>query len=361
MPAANLLVGSTCGSVYIIRCDPEQRTASVKTTISGGAQPFSISIDVETRSFYCLDRRVGEPEGRLLTLGPTEFGSIEQKSSIGTGAPRPFNMISVGRSIYVCHESSYTTFSFPKVAKSTRRRRASALSPVAEDSVAETLNDLYAISKTMDSGSPTKVPTNTIDLISQQLLDSSTQMDAVGIVQQVKTTDAVLKFVKRDDERYIYGITKREIGAYLVMTDGSLIKKQSKGIEGVIDCDSDGTHCYVLCQNSVKRVSMVSGSVLKVTAEYQINHQTGRAITVDKLHGRAYITAEKTLLSLDLKTDTHDVLEIEADWLGMSNDGRFLYVCKNQENKIEMYSNKGTFLASCEVEGPAEVIHMSQG
>lgn len=358
MPAANLLVGSTCGSVYIVRSDPSGRTATLKTTISAGAQPIQICIDIENRSFYCLDRQDGEREGRLLTLGPTEFGSIEEKASIGTGAQHPTSMIAVGKSLYVCHKSGYTTFSFPKAPKSTRRRRKSSLAPVAEDSVAETLNELYAISKTMDSESTVKVPGNTLEVMQQQL-DSSSQMDVVQMVQQVKTEEPILKFAKRNDERYIYGVTKHDVGSYLVMHDGSLIKKQTHRLGNVIDCDSDGTQCYVLCADLIIQMNMADNGDLEVIKRLPVNAADTTSIKLAIEYGRAYIVAAKTVLSIHLETGKVDILDIVADDLALSKDQRFLYISKTRQNKLEVYSNRGSFMGSCQIEGPAGIVHMS--
>lgn len=358
MSAANLLVGSTCGSLYIVRCDPVDCSATLKTTIRAGKEPITTCIDVANRSFYCLDRRTGGVEGQLLILGPTEFGSIEQKATIGTGAAHPTCMITVGRCIYICHKSGYSIFSYPKAPKSTRRRRKSTLPPVAEDSVAETLNDLYAISKTMGAEKAVKVPDNTLELMQQQL-DSSTQMDVVEMFQHVKTNQAIMRFCKRQDERFIYGITKSGISSFLVMVDGSLIQKHEVDLEGLVDCDSDGQDCFALCTEYLIKISLVEAGTLEVSRKIPLRFDNGTAVRISKIYDRAYITTGKTVVSINLKTEESETLTIAADHLTISNDEMFLYVSNATNDKIEVYTNRGRRLGSCDATSPAGIVHMS--
>lgn len=367
MPPANLLVGSTCGSIYIVRCDPIAKTVSLKTTIKAGHQPISLLVDIPNKSFYCLDRNLDDPEGSLLTLSPGEFGSIDEKLSIHTGASRPNHMSAIGNMIYINHESGYSFVKIPAAPKSTRRRRASNLTPVAENTVAESLDELYAISKTMDdAGEPAVQGLDAIENI-QKHLDAESALDTTELKGIVPTKVPILKFANiQKPENWCLGLSKEGVSTYKIESEGTLIHQTMLDLgEKCVDLDTSGSTCYVLttsqivtCEVSATGQITRSGTGHKLSSNSEMFGMT-RCIKVAKAANVAVVLTTNSVILVDLRAPRSRTMSIEADYVSLSTDQQLFFLCDQGGDCISMYTIHGVFLGKCSIKEPAEAIQMS--
>lgn len=361
--AANLLVGSTCGSVYIVRCDPNARSVSLKTTITAGTTPLDLIVDVENKCFYCLDQeRQESPEGHLLTLAPTEFGTIEESMSIGIGGARPHHMMSLGQNIFICHAGGYSVVKSPLVPKSKRRRRLSSLAPVTEDAVAENLDELYRISKTMspDDGETAKGTAGSANAIAniQQHLSAETHIDATDLTSVVAMRDPFIKFVHWRRLDYIIGIKSDGVTSFRVAEDGALTPLSTLHVRDVVDCEAADDSLYVLCRGAVRQGSLVDGA-LTVGRSYDIVSTDVLSLRVLKDRTTAFVLTTSGVISIDLASGKQQELETRGTSMNLSNDDRLLFVADHPGGTLTMFSVQGQELGRCKVREPVNMVHMS--
>lgn len=357
MSASNLIVGSTSGLVYIVRCEPSSRTVSIKSTITAGKAPLALIIDVDNKCFYCLDNCPEEAEGRLLTLVPSNFGTIEEKTAIGTGGCKPFHMMNHGKNIYVCHEGGYSTIKSPLPSKSTRRGRASELTPVAENTVAESLDELYQISKTMDTEDAPD-PAQALNNI-KQYLDAETQLEITELKQFVPTQETVLKFIRTQNDSFLIGITKTGASSYSVMNDGTLVMEKTLQLDGVVDCAVARECLYMLTKEQIVKARLDANGQLETLSAYPCPYDGLKSITVSHRHAIAFISTTNFVLSMKLNSGNLTKLDIQADTLCLSKNEQFLFTSNRKQNTLTVFSLQGQNLGSCSVQDPAEIVHMS--
>ncbi|CCG84908.1 unnamed protein product [Taphrina deformans PYCC 5710] len=355
--AANLLVGSSCGNVYILRCVVRNGSITLKTTIQAGETPIQLLVDVDNKCFYCLDNAASSPEGRLLTLAPTELGTIEQSMSISTGGIRPHAMINIGKTIFINHQECYSIVKSPIAPKSTRRRRTSTLAPVTEDPVAEGLDTLYHISKTMHDDSDTADPSDVIALI-QQHIHSESHIDVTELKSVVPTDEPILKFVHWLKEDYIVGLTSRGLTSYRVSDAGLLHPLKSKEVPDVIDCEAGNDSLFVLCRGSLKQGTLSDGEFL-LEREYAIDAPRATSLKVLGNRERAFIMTPHSVISINLESSSQKVLDIRGTSMALSTDDDLLWVANKEAGTIAMYTVLGKELGQCRVERPASIVHMS--
>ena len=327
----------------------------LKTTMTAGKNPRSVIVDVANKSFYCLDSCTGDQAGRILTLAPTELGTIEEQATISTAGREPYYFVHINRSIYVLNHDCYTVYQAPTVSKSSRRRRRSSLAPVQEDTVAESLEELYKISRNMTTvKSSTEDPSNALQNL-RSYINSETSSEIIETRQVVNYKDEpLLKLLPFANSKLIIGLKKSALKSYTIDENGGLLPASSMVLSEAIDFDIDD-FIYVLQERSVLKIDLKDNK-FSILQEHKIDIPDPYAL---KASDEIIIAGKGIILRLNLASGQTDRLKIDSTSILVSRDGRLLFVADASEGGLTMYTIAGVKLGSCKLQNAAQIAHMS--